>query len=79
MDDQQQVNCALEICCGDADGGQKQRRAVAHLIGKAVGHRPLTLENVADAVCSTFDLAEKGTLKAFKDSIAEYARGDAYE
>lgn len=71
--------CAIEVCCGDPeDGGAKQRQAVARIIGKAVGHRPLTLASVADAVCDTFDLAEKGTLKAFKDSIAKFARSGPY-
>ncbi len=76
-DDEQEVNCALGVCCG-GDDGDKQARAIAHLIGRHVGHAPLTLESVARAVMASFDLAEKGTLQAFKDSVARLARGNPY-
>lgn len=79
-DDQAEVNCAIGVCCGDEkDGGVKQRRAVAAMIGRRVGHKPLTLAHVADAVCDLFDLAEKDTLKPFVESIAKLARGNDYE
>lgn len=76
--DQQQYNCALEICCGGADK-TKQVKAVAHILHHRLGDGQHTLEQIADAVIASFDLADVGTLKPLKDSIAKFARSAPYE
>lgn len=76
-DDQQQVNCALEICCG-GDDNAKQVKALAEILTKNLGPGKHELKMVAASILHSFDLAEKGTLKPFKDSIAKLARGNPY-
>lgn len=76
-DDQQQINCALEICCG-GDDNAKQVKALTQILTKNLGGGKHELEAVAASILHSFDLAEKGTLKPFKDSIAKLARGNPY-
>lgn len=67
------LNCILAVCCPPLS--TKQHEALARL---------LTVEGVADpehcakVVLANFDLAPQGTLQAFKDAIAEEARGEDY-
>lgn len=77
-DDQQQVNCALEICCG-GDDKDRQVKALTQILSKNLGgpgKHDIAL--VAASILHSFDLAEKGTLKPLKDSIAKLARGNPY-
>lgn len=61
------INCLLEVCClGDSE--QQQETMAAHLV-KECGCDPAVARVVGDHILKTFDLAEKGTLKAFKKSI----------
>lgn len=64
------LNCALEICCGPEKAEQHLARAISTYCGDE-----LTPENCASFILQCFDLAEKGTLKPFKDSVARLARG----
>jgi hypothetical protein len=77
-DDQQQVNCILEICCG-GEGGHKRLHAMVKMLHHDLGDGPYRGPDIATWILQRFDLAEKGTLKPFKDSIAALARGFPYE
>lgn len=82
-DDQQQVNCVLGICCGlDDEPTQvdpKQIKALTEILTKNLGPGKHDLKAVAASILHSFDLAERGTLKPFKDSVAKLARGFPYE
>ena len=77
-DDEQEVNCALGICCGGTDG--KQQRALASWIRK---HTSALSSNdalaVSTAILAGWDLAPKDSLLQLKQEIAAYARGFPYE
>lgn len=64
------LNCVLEICCGPL----KAEAALGRAIEKYCGDNP-TSGKVAEFICHNFDLAEKGTLQPFKESVARLARG----
>lgn len=72
----EQANCVLEVCCGK-DG--KQLQALTGALQQRIGldaHHALA---VATWVVTTFDLAPKGSLYAFKQEIARLARGFDYK
>ncbi len=75
MPDDQQVNCILEVCCGK-DG--KQLKALTHVLHDEVPLAPDQAQAVAAYLISHFDFAPKGSLYAFKERIAELARGNDY-
>jgi len=65
-----QANCILEVCCLTA-------QAQAMLARKFVAETGVSqeyAEKCAAVVYAHFDLAERGTLKPFKESIARLAR-----
>lgn len=76
-DDTQEVNCILEVCCGGPDS--KQPKALAEMLQRKVGLSKTDARHAANFLIGAFDFAEKGTLVAFKASIAALARGNAYE
>lgn len=61
------LNCLLEVCC--VSGSASQRTAMAKLIVDECGCDPALARKMGDYLLATFDLAEKGTLQAFKKSI----------
>lgn len=67
----QQANCILEVCC--APHSDEQYHALAEKIRKDLHDVALTPERVAKYILSHYDLAEVGTLSAFKASIARVA------
>lgn len=69
--DDQQMNCVLEICC--EAHSEKQYEALALKIAHDLpnGGDPDTM---AKWILKHFDLAEVGTLSAFKASIARVAK-----
>ena len=71
----EQANCVLEVCCGK-DG--KQLQALTQVFQNEVGLKPKEALAAATWVVTTLDLAPKGSLYAFKQAIAKYAKGPAY-
>jgi hypothetical protein len=72
-----QQNCILEVCCGGADSKQVEALAeVAEHEFPWMSHGQA--EQVASWIARDWDLAPKGTLYAFKQAIAKYAKGPAY-
>ena len=72
-----QQNCILEICCGGPNS--KQVEALTEVAEHAI--HSLTHEQateVAEWIARNWDLAPKGSLYAFKQAIAKYAKGPAY-
>lgn len=61
------LNCILEVCC--LAGSESQTQALANLIGRDCGLGRIEAMNVSQYMLGRFDLAEKGTLQAFKKSI----------
>ena len=74
--DDQQANCVLEVCCGK-DG--KQLQALTAVLRDEAGLDPTHALNAATWLVTNLDFAPKGTLFAFKQRIAYYARGNPYE
>ena len=72
----EQGNCILEVCCGK-DG--KQLKALTEVLRDEVGLDPEHARLAATWLVQTFDFALKGSLYQFKQDIATYARGNAYE
>lgn len=72
MSDDPILNCVLEVCC--AAGSASQRGAMADLIVRDCTCDPVVAKRVGDYLLSKFDLAEKGTLQAFKASIVRVSR-----
>lgn len=73
----QQANCVMEICCGGKDSKQ------VHALTEVAEHALPFLSHgqagqVAEWIARNWDLAPKGTLYAFKQAIAKYAKGPAY-
>ena len=76
------LNCVLSVCC-DAANAEDAFATALHdglQLGSGSGAAPMDLTPrqctaVACWVYEHFDLAEKGTLKPLKDSIARLARG----
>lgn len=66
-------NCALQICCEEA----RAERALTKWM-TTYGIDAKAAESCAALMVKHFDLAEKGTLQPFKDSIARLARGADY-
>lgn len=69
-----QANCVLEVCCLQSNG-QPHPKAVASLAQMFKDGTDCGLSDEAAAECAAFvyanfDLAERGTLQAFKASIA---------
>jgi len=72
-----QQNCILEVCCGGPNS--KQVEALTEVAEHAI--HSLTHEQateVAEWIARNWDLAPKGSLYAFKQAIAKYAKGPAY-
>ncbi len=79
-DDEQEVCCALNICCGGTNG--KQQRALASWLRRRSGVQRVTpqdFEVIAAALLEGFDLAPKDSLVQLKQEIAAYAREYPYE
>ena len=75
--DDAQQNCILEVCCGGANSKQVQALTeVAEHALPFLSHGQA--QQVADWIARNWDLAPKGTLYAFKQAIAKYAKGPAY-
>lgn len=73
-----QQNCILEVCCGGADS--KQVEALTEVAKHALPFlAPGQAQQVAEWIARNWDLAPKGTLYAFKQAIATYAKGPTYE
>jgi hypothetical protein len=73
----QQQNCILEVCCGGANS--KQVHALTEVAAHALPFlSPEQAVEVAEWIARNWDLAPKGTLYAFKQAIAKYAKGPAY-
>lgn len=66
-----QKNCVLEICCGASNANEM---LTSLLVEDGVCAEPDEAKRVAKWVNKHFDLAEKGTLTAFKKSIARLAK-----
>lgn len=77
-DDQQQVNCVLEACCGE-DKPKQVRAMTAWLKHHVTPLSDHEARAVAVALCGAFDFAEVGTLYAFKESIIKLSRGKPFE
>lgn len=67
------LNCALRICCEAPRAAQALTKFMV-----SYGVDALAAETCAKVMLDHFDLAEKGTLQPFKDSIARLARGANY-
>ena len=68
-----EVNCILSVCC--PEGSEAQLNALTSELTKAgVGKERAEARRYATWILANFDLAEKGTLTAFKASIAKLAR-----
>lgn len=80
MDDTQQANCILGICCG-GDHDEKRIKALADWIRYDLQEtRPQHLVDVIAAkLMARFDFAEKDTLKPLFESVAKLARGTPYQ
>jgi hypothetical protein len=76
-DEEEQANCVLEVCCGGADS--KQPVALQEFLMTHANLAKHDARRAANVLISTFDFAQKGTLVAFKQSIAKLARGHDYE
>jgi len=61
------LNCLLEVCC--LAGSDQQVAAMGDLLVKGCGCDPAMAKKVGHYIINKFDLAEKGTLSAFKQSI----------
>jgi hypothetical protein len=72
----EQANCVLEVCCGK-DG--KQLQALTQVLRDEAGLPPPMALSAATFLVQTFDFALKGSLYQFKQDIAKFARGNAYE
>jgi hypothetical protein len=68
------INCALRVCCEEAGA----IRATAKWLTE-YGIEATVAHECASLLHEHFDLAEKGTLQPFKDSIARLARGADYK
>lgn len=69
-------NCALLICCPPASA--RAEAATAQILIDA-GCEKKAAEEAAPYIHKCFDLAPQGSLQAFKDAIAAYARGADYK
>jgi hypothetical protein len=70
--DQQEYNCASQVCCDNADGDRTKRiQSWVTLLTKAMGPGPYTPEQVAEYIDDTWDVAGKGTLYAFKEWVVK--------
>ena len=69
------LNCVLAVCCPPLSASQQD--ALARLLVQD-GLDPTSAAHAAKAILQRFDLAPAGTLQAFKDAIAEEARGADY-
>lgn len=67
-------NCIFAVCCPPES--EEQITALAEEMTKGLDPdtRVASFENIARWVLATYDLAPKGSLQAFKDSIRDYAR-----
>lgn len=61
------ANCLLEVCCPPAAAQKK----FAQVLARDTGLSPEYADQCAAWVYTHFDLAERGTLRAFKDSIVK--------
>lgn len=66
------LNCLLDVCC--LSGSDQQRSIMANHLASACGCDPATAKKVGDHILANFDLAEKGTLQAFKASIVRVSK-----
>lgn len=71
------LNCILSACC--PEGSEQQLTALATFMAKQGGWTPEDCKPYAALILQHFDLAEKGTLSAFKKSIARLATGPKYQ
>lgn len=67
------LNCVLEVCC--EGGSAAQLTALSTLMAGELGCSIADAKPYATFILGYFDLAEKGSLSAFKGSIARLARG----
>jgi len=77
-----QANCILEVCClvsQDGSANPKAINALATLFadGTDCDLTPEQAVECAQFVYMNFDLAERGTLEAFKASVSRVARNEA--
>jgi len=64
-------NCLLEVCCGAANASET---LASLLVDDGVCGEPDEAARVAKWMYHHFEFAEKGTLTAFKKSIARVAK-----
>lgn len=67
------LNCVLEVCC--EGGSAAQLNALATIMSGELVCSIDEAKPYATFILGYFDLAEKGSLTAFKASIARLARG----
>jgi len=66
------LNCLLSICCPPLSESQHATFVKALLAHKVCDEE--TAWKVAKFMLANFDLAPQGSLQAFKDAIAKFAR-----
>jgi hypothetical protein len=64
------ANCLLEVCCPTAEAQAKMSKKLMAETGVSKEYA----DKCAEWIYTHFDLAERGTLKPFKESIAKLAR-----
>ena len=65
-----QMNCAASVCCDDGQGDLAKRiHALKKMLHHDLGQGPYGEDQVAEWIETTFDLAGKGTLYAFKQWV----------
>lgn len=69
------LNCILAVCCPP----EAARDALAKFLITNGDVNADDAIKAAECIAKYFDLAEKGTLQAFKDSVARLARGADYK
>lgn len=79
-DDQQQFNCAAQVCCDADDGDRTKRiRSWETILTHALGPGPYTPVQIAEYLDDTWDVAGKGTLYAFKEWVVKvYTAGSPH-
>lgn len=66
------ANCILAVCCPPSS--EEQKIALATEMSENLGLTPKYHYETASWIIDNFDLAPKGSLQQFKDSIAKLAR-----
>jgi hypothetical protein len=70
--DEQQYNCASQVCCDEGDGDRPKRlHSWTILLTTALGPGPYTPMQIAQYLDDTWDVAGKGTLYEFKQWVVQ--------